>query len=83
MHITTSANRGNYLASLVEGKEILLQQVQGNLIQRISAVLQPHDLLIIIESTHRLGQPALGRLPELIASANWENNMMVVHFPGY
>ena len=65
----------------MEGKEVLLQQVQGNPIQRISAILQPDDLLIMIESTHRRGRPALGRMPELVASANWENNMLVVNFP--
>jgi len=81
LHITASAHRGSYLASLVEGKEVLLQQVQGNPIQRISAILQPDDLLIMIESTYRRGRPALGRMPELVASANWDNNMIVVNFP--
>ena len=81
LHITASAHRGSYLASLVEGKEVLLQQMQGNPIRHISAALQPNDLLIMIESTYRRGRPALGRMPELIASANWDNNMIVVNFP--
>lgn len=81
LHITAGPPRGSYLASLVEGKEVLLQQLQGNPVQRISAILQPDDLLIMIESTYRRGRPALGRMPELIASANWDNNMMVVNFP--
>ena len=65
----------------MEGKEVLLQQMQGNPIRHISAALQPNDLLIMIESTYRRGRPALGRMPELIASANWDNNMIVVNFP--
>jgi len=81
LHITAITHRGSYLAALVEGKEILLQQMQGNPVRHISTALQPNDLLIVIENTYRRGQPALGRMPEAIASANWENNMMVVNFP--
>ena len=81
LHITTSAYHGNYLASLLEGKEVLLQQLQGNPIKCVSATLQPDDLLIIIASTYRRGQSVLGRLPELIVSANWDSNIIVMKFP--
>lgn len=55
--------------------------MRGNPVRRITEVLQPNSLLILIESTYRVGQPALGREPEAITRANWETNIIIANFP--
>lgn len=81
LHISSNTRRQNKLVALLQGKPIQLRQMQGNPTRRISEVLKPDDLLILIQNTARVGQSALGREPEAIASANWDNNMIIVHFP--
>lgn len=64
-----------------EHQDLSVQELQGNSVLRISTLLEPDDLLILVEPTHGVGQPALGREPEAIASANWHNNIIIVNFP--
>jgi nucleotide-binding universal stress UspA family protein len=59
----------------------LLQRVRGNPVRKVSETLKSDDLLMLIESTHGVGQPALGLEPEAIARTNWDTCMIIVHFP--
>lgn len=65
----------------IEHQNLSVQELQGNSVLRISTILEPDDLLILVEPTYGVGQPALGREPEAIASANWHNNIIIVNFP--
>ncbi|WP_026732623.1 cation:proton antiporter domain-containing protein [Fischerella sp. PCC 9605] len=69
------------LQSVFVNSEFPIQQVQGNPTRKISASLKTNDLLILVESTHHFGQPALGREPEAIARSHPKTSMMIVHFP--
>ncbi|MBF2009587.1 cation:proton antiporter [Chlorogloeopsis fritschii PCC 9212] len=69
------------LESMVGDTEIPIQKIRGNSVRKISELLKANDLLVLLESTHRFGQPALGREPEAIARANPETSITIVHFP--
>ncbi len=61
--------------------EIPIQKVRGNPVKQVSQQLRYNDLLVLVEGTHRLGQPALGREPEAIARNHPETSMIIMHFP--
>jgi Kef-type K+ transport system membrane component KefB/nucleotide-binding universal stress UspA family protein len=69
------------IESVLSNIEIPTQQLQGNPVRKVSQLLKADDLLILIESTHRFGQPALGREPEAIARIHQKTSMIVAHFP--
>lgn len=79
--VAASDQRNRKLAALLDEQDIQMQQMEGDIKQRIADVLKPDYLLILIEGTHRIGQPAIGREPEAIARANWDKNMIIAHFP--
>ncbi|MBF2035681.1 MAG: cation:proton antiporter [Leptolyngbyaceae cyanobacterium T60_A2020_046] len=81
LQIVPDTFRGKNFAPLVEDTEIELIRTSGNPVRRVSEALEPDSLLILVENTYRVGQPALGREPEAIARAKWETNMIIVHFP--
>ncbi|MGF1570608.1 MAG: cation:proton antiporter [Nodosilinea sp.] len=84
LQIVSDSPRDQNLSSLLgdtEGSAMQLRQVRGNVVRRVSDALEPDSLLMLIESTYTIGQPALGREPEAITRANWETNIMIVNFP--
>lgn len=59
-------------------------QLRGNLSKKVSRILQIDDLLILTthtQSNYKLGMPALGIEPEVIARTHPNTSMIVVHFP--
>ncbi len=81
IQMTTGSGRDRQLTALLQDTNIAVQPVQGNTVKRVSELVQPNTLLILIASTYSVGQPALGREPEAITRANWETNMIIVNFP--
>jgi Kef-type K+ transport system membrane component KefB/nucleotide-binding universal stress UspA family protein len=69
------------LESFLSSSEIQVTRVRGNPVRKISELLKANDLLVLMENTHRYGQPALGREPEAIARTQQNASMMIVHFP--
>ncbi len=69
------------LESVLSNAEIPVTQVRGNAVRQVSALLKANDLLVLMEKTHRVGQPALGKVPEAIARNQQNTSMMIVHFP--
>jgi nucleotide-binding universal stress UspA family protein len=61
--------------------EILVYQEQGNLISKVNKLLKTDDLLVLMASPRRLGQPAIGRVPEAIARNQTQTSILVIHFP--
>jgi Kef-type K+ transport system membrane component KefB/nucleotide-binding universal stress UspA family protein len=64
----------------VSGK-VPVRQVRGNLVGKVSEFLKTNDLVILMASTHRLGQPTLGKEPEAIAHLHRQTSLLIVHFP--
>lgn len=60
-----------------------IQRISGNFISKVSRILDPDDLLMLIAGGHpeRLGAPALGVAPEAIARSHPQLSIIVVHFP--
>ncbi|MEO1070597.1 MAG: hypothetical protein AAFW95_16060 [Cyanobacteria bacterium J06638_6] len=58
-----------------------MRAVRGNPVKRVSEAVQLNTLLILVASTHLIGQPALEREPEAITRATWDTNMLILHFP--
>jgi Kef-type K+ transport system membrane component KefB/nucleotide-binding universal stress UspA family protein len=81
MQITIGSVRDRKLTQQLKEQQVDVQPVQGNTVKRVSEALQPNTLLLLIASTYNVGQPALGREPEAITRANWETNMIIMHFP--
>ncbi|QQE63881.1 cation:H+ antiporter [Leptolyngbya sp. BL0902] len=81
LQITIGSNRDRELTQFLKNQEVAVEPVQGNTVRRISDVVQPNTLLILIASTYNVGQPAMGREPEAVSQANWDTNIMVVNFP--
>ncbi|PSN16024.1 cation:proton antiporter [filamentous cyanobacterium CCT1] len=81
VQMTLGSARDRKLTTLLQEKDIAVQPVQGNAVKRVSEAVQPNTLLILIASTHIVGQSALGREPEAITKANWDTNILVLHFP--
>lgn len=67
--------------SVLSKTDIPVMKVRGNPVRKVSELLKPNDLLVLIESTHRFGQPALGREAEAIARSHDQTSMIIVHFP--
>lgn len=61
--------------------EVPVQRMQGNLVAKVSESLKINDLVILMTSTHRFGQPSLGKEPEAIARLHQETSLLIVYFP--
>ncbi len=81
LQLTIGSTRDRELTQFLQAQAVAVQIVQGNAVRRISEVIQPNTLLILIASTYNVGQPALGRETEAITRANWGLNIMVMNFP--
>jgi hypothetical protein len=81
VQMTVGSGRDRKLTTLLQEKGIAVQPVHGNTVKHVSEAVQPNTLLILIASTHIVGQSALGREPEAITRANWDTNILVLHFP--
>jgi len=62
-------------------EEATLESLSGSLVRRVSERINPDDLIIMVANTHRIGQPALGREPEIIAQQHSKNSLIVIHYP--
>ncbi|HHP7243183.1 MAG TPA: cation:proton antiporter, partial [Elainellaceae cyanobacterium] len=60
---------------------IPIREIRGNFVNAVSRQLEPRDLLLITASTHRIGEPVVGREPEAIARRRPNNSMIIVHYP--
>jgi Kef-type K+ transport system membrane component KefB/nucleotide-binding universal stress UspA family protein len=63
--------------------EISVHRLHGTLVSQVYKFLKPNDLLMLIASTYRVGQPAMGRQPEAIARKHPETSMLIAHFPSF
>ncbi len=83
LHIIPSGERRKSAVVELTGVngEVPVQRVQGNLIPKVSESLKPNDLVILTTSTHRFGQPTLGKEPEAIARLHQETSLLIVYFP--
>lgn len=81
VQMTIGSARDRKLTALLQEKELSVEPMQGNTVKRVSAVMQPNTLLILIAGSHVVGQPAVGREPEAITRANWDSNIIIVNFP--
>lgn len=61
--------------------QVPVEQIRGNFVAKISQFLKVDDLVIVMASTHRLGQPTLGKDPETIARLHQQTSLLIVHFP--
>jgi Kef-type K+ transport system membrane component KefB/nucleotide-binding universal stress UspA family protein len=63
--------------------DITVQRIQGNLVGKVSRMLQPEDLLIMTAGNQpeRFGVSALGVAPEAIARLHPELCIIILHFP--
>lgn len=60
---------------------IPVERVRGSLAARVSRFLEPGDLVILTASTHRIGEPVLGKVPEAIARRHPKTSIIIIHFP--
>ncbi|MGJ3249381.1 MAG: cation:proton antiporter [Elainellaceae cyanobacterium] len=60
---------------------IPIRDIRGNFVNAVCRQLEPRDLLLITASTHRIGEPVVGREPEAIARRRPNNSMIIVHYP--
>jgi len=81
LQFVVNSPHDSQVRGLLEQARVNLQPIRGNPVRRITEVLAPNSLLILIESTYQMGQPALGREPEAITRANWETNIIIANFP--
>ncbi|HIK43815.1 MAG TPA: cation:proton antiporter [Leptolyngbyaceae cyanobacterium M65_K2018_010] len=79
--VTLGSARDQQLTTWLQDQSLSVQPLQGNAVRRISEIIQPNTLLILIASTYNVGQSALGREPEAITRANWETNLMIMNYP--
>jgi Kef-type K+ transport system membrane component KefB/nucleotide-binding universal stress UspA family protein len=63
--------------------DIPIQRIQGNLVPKVSRMLEINDLLVMTAGNQpeRFGMSALGVAPEAIARANMETSMIIMHYP--
>lgn len=61
--------------------QVPVEQIRGNFVAKLSQFLKVDDLVIVMASTHRLGQPTLGKDPETIARLHQQTSLLIVHFP--
>lgn len=63
--------------------DIPVQRIQGNLVGKVSRMLQPDDLLIMMAGNQpeRFGVSALGVAPEAIARLHPDLSIIIIHFP--
>ncbi|NJL41023.1 MAG: universal stress protein [Leptolyngbyaceae cyanobacterium SM1_4_3] len=82
LQVLSGAGRKQFdLSSFGLDAETPVHQEQGSLISKVNKFLKPDDLLILIASPRRLGQPAIGRVPEAIARNQTQISILVIHFP--
>ncbi|WP_410510647.1 cation:proton antiporter [Nodosilinea sp. E11] len=81
VQMAVGSGRDRELTTLLQDQAIAVQPTHGNTVRRVSEVIRPNTLLILIASTYSVGQPALGREPEAITRANWDTNVIIVNFP--
>ncbi|HSM84176.1 MAG TPA: cation:proton antiporter [Nodosilinea sp.] len=81
VQITIGSAHDRQLTTLLQEQEIAIKPIQGNAVKRVSEAVQPNTLLVLLASSPSVGQSALGREPEALTRANWDTNMIVVHFP--
>ncbi len=60
-----------------------VQRIHGNLVAKVSRMLQINDLLIMTAGLQpdRFGMSELGVQPERIARAHPEISMIIIHYP--
>ncbi|MGL6140711.1 MAG: universal stress protein, partial [Planktothrix sp.] len=61
--------------------QVAVEQIRGSFVAKLSQFLKVDDLVIVMASTHRLGQPTLGKDPETIARLHQQTSLLIVHFP--
>lgn len=61
--------------------QVPVEQIRGNFVAKLSQFLKVDDLVIVMASSHRLGQPTLGKDPETIARLHQQTSLLIVHFP--
>jgi hypothetical protein len=64
-------------------EDVPIQRVRGNLVSRVSQILQTDDLLVLTHNAHPefLGVPTLGVAPEAIARQHPDVSIIIAHFP--
>ena len=80
--IWRSASKGDESA-LNLSPDVPVQRIQGNLVPKVSRMLEINDLLVMTAGNQpeRFGVSALGVAPEAIARANVDTSMMIIHYP--
>lgn len=73
---TTSRYRNLDLAT-----DLKVEQLSGKSVVAASDRIEPGDLLVITASSRRIGQPVIGRAPELLARRQPEISMVIIHYP--
>ncbi len=73
---TTSRYRNLDLAT-----DLKLERLSGKSVVAASDRIEPGDLLVITASSRRIGQPVIGRAPELLARRQPEISMVIIHYP--
>lgn len=71
------------LSTLGENANLPVQRIQGNLVNQISKVLKPDDLLLMTAGyqPERFRSATLGVAPEGIARTHPETSIIIMHFP--
>jgi Kef-type K+ transport system membrane component KefB/nucleotide-binding universal stress UspA family protein len=84
LHAISDFRRATADASLPElSPDITVQRIQGNLVGKVSRMLQSNDLLIMVAGNQpeRFGVSALGVAPEAIARLHPALSIIIIHFP--
>ncbi|TVQ21389.1 MAG: cation:proton antiporter [Leptolyngbya sp. DLM2.Bin15] len=80
LQLVQSSGQSRY-RDLALAPDLRVDTIQGNSIAKVTRQLEPEDLLLLTASSHRIGEPLLGRAPEAIARRCPEVSMIVVHYP--
>lgn len=83
LRIATGSGKGRFQApdAAPDRQDITIRQLRGNFINEVSKQLESRDLIVLTASTHRIGEPVLGRAPEAIARRFPNSSMIIIHFP--
>ncbi|NJO78302.1 MAG: universal stress protein [Cyanobacteria bacterium RM1_2_2] len=84
LHAISDFRRAATDQSLPElSSDVAVQRIQGNLVGKVSRMLQTDDLLIMMAGNQpeRFGASALGVAPEAIARLHPTLSIIIIHFP--
>lgn len=80
LHLIRGGGQGRYVnLPVVQGVQI--ESLKGNSVIKVARYLESGDLVLLTASSHRRGEPILGRAPEAIARRCPEVSMVIIHYP--